>query len=162
MIGIRVQLPRPPRRPNSTLLSDRGYRGFRGAPRFRRLAWLLILVLVTGISSPGFASAVPCDATLVAVTHHHADGSVHSPVDRAGHDGAGAIADRNSGKIPHCPGCMHDAACAGACLGVAVLAATAERMMPASAAVWNSAASNVLLGIAPADAIDPPRTVLYS
>ena len=130
--------------------------------RLRRFAWLLILVLVAGLATPMLASAASCDTTPASITHTHSDGTVHSHAARAGHDGAGAAADRNSGKSSHCPGCMTDAACAISCLGLAVLPVTAEWTASPSAAAWNPAASHARPGVAPADDIDPPRAVLPS
>lgn len=126
---------------------------------FRRLAWLLILVLGTGLCTPMLASATPTSA---AMTHQHADGSVHSHGGRPVHAGIGKAADQSTGKSPHCPGCMTDAACAVSCLGLAVLPVTAEWTASPLAAAWNLAASTVLPGVAHPCDIDPPRTVLPS
>jgi hypothetical protein len=130
--------------------------------RLRRFAWLLILVLVTGLSMPVLASGAPCDMPPAAVTHTNADGAVRSHAARAGHDGAGAAADRSSGKSSHCPGCMTDAACAGSCLGLAVLPVTGEWATSTSAASWNLAAPHARAGVTPAGDIDPPRVILPS
>lgn len=130
--------------------------------RTRRLAWLLILVLVTGLTTPVLSTAAPQGATPAAITHQHADGSVHSHIVRVLHDGVRAGADGSSGKIPHCPECLTHAACAVSCLGLAVLPVTAVWVAVTSAAVWNPTASQLRPGIAPADDIDPPRTVLHS
>ena len=130
--------------------------------RLRRFAWLLILVLVTGLATPMLASAAPCDVGQAAVTHRHADGSVHSHAARHGHDGVSRSADRDLGKSPHCPGCMTDAACAISCLGFAVLPVTAEWTAYLSAALWYQGASHALPGVAPLGDIDPPRIVLPS
>jgi hypothetical protein len=130
--------------------------------RIRRFAWLLILVLVTGLAAPVLASAAPCDAAPAVSVHTHADGTVHSHAARVGHDGVGKAADRTSGKSSHCPGCLTDAACAVSCLGLAVLPVTADRAAPGAAAAWNPEASHVLPGVSPSGDIDPPRTVLRS
>ena len=130
--------------------------------RIRRSAWLLILVLVTGLATPMFASAAPCDAAPAVSTHTHADGTVHSHVARTAHEGVGKTADRTSGKSSHCPGCLTNAACAVSCLGLAVLPVTAEWAAPGSAAAWNPEASHVLPGVSPSGDIDPPRPVFRS
>lgn len=130
--------------------------------RLRRLAWLLILVLVAGLATPAFASAAALIEPPAALTHRHADGSVHSHGGRAGDNATIAAADRHSGKSPHCPGCMTDAACAVSCLGVAVLPVTLDRVAFPSAAPWSRAVSHALPGVAPAGDIDPPRPVLHS
>jgi len=131
---------------------------------FRRLAWLLILVLGTGLCTPVLASATPTSTTptSAAMTHQHSDGSVHSHGGRPGQDGVGKAANQSTGKSPHCPGCMTDAACAVSCLGLAVLPVTAEWTASPLAATWNLAASNVLPGVAHPCDIDPPRTLLHS
>ena len=130
--------------------------------RFRRFAWLLILILVTGLATPMFASAAPVEAIPVAMTHQHADGFVHSHGGQVGHGSASTSANRNSGNSPHCPGCLTDAACAVSCLGLAVLPFVAEWTVPPSVAAWNPAASSVRPGVAPMGDIDPPRPVLHS
>lgn len=130
--------------------------------RIRRFAWLLVLVLVTGLTMPMLASAAPCDSVPASKSHQHADGSVHNHASNARHAGFSTAGDRSSGKSSHCPGCLTDAACAVSCLGVAVLHATADWTAIPSTAVWGVVASTAPPGIAPAGDIDPPRTVLHS
>ena len=130
--------------------------------RLRRFVWLLILVLVTGLAMPMLASAAPCDAAPISVTHQHADGTVHSHSDKAEHSENSAAGNQDIGKAHHCPGCMTDAACAVSCLGLAVLPTTVGWTAFSSNATWNPVASNVRPGVAPADDIDPPRPVLHS
>lgn len=133
-----------------------------GLARMRRFAWFLILVLVTGLTMPMFASAAPCDTVPATVTHQHADRVIHSHSAKAGHDGISAAANRDSGKTHHCPGCMTDAACAVSCLGLAVLSDTVESIPVPATAAWNPVVSQARPGVAPAGDIDPPRPVLHS
>ena len=130
--------------------------------RLRRFAWLLMLVLVTGLGMPMLASAAPCDAAPTAVTHQHADGTAHSHLVRAEYGKVGASGNRDTGAPHHCPGCMTDAACAVSCLGLAVLPTTFDWAALSSTATWSPVVSHVRPGVAPADDIDPPRPVLHS
>lgn len=124
----------------------------------RRFAWLLILVLVTGLAMPVLASATPCAPAQAVSAHTHADGSTHSH----GNQGVGQASDSHPGKSHHCTDCVTGAACAVSCLGVAVLSMAATMTAPSSAAAWNTEASHVLPGVAPSGDIDPPRPVLHS
>ena len=128
----------------------------------RRFAWLLILVLVTGLFMPMLASAAPCDDTPGISTHTHADGTVHSHSVRTEQPGVGKAVDHDSGKASHCPGCMTNAACAVSCLGLAVLPVTVNSLPLSSATAWNPETTHVLPGVAPPGDIDPPRPVFRS
>lgn len=150
-VSVNSTFPVGPRYPERMVLS-----------RIRRFAWLLVLVLVAGLTMPMLASAAPCDTVPVSRTHGHADGSVHSHAPNAQHAGFGTPGDRSSEKSSHCPGCLIDAACAVSCLGVAVLHATADWTAMPSTAVWGVAAFSAPPGVAPAGDIDPPRTLLHS
>ena len=130
--------------------------------RVRRFAWLLILVLVTGLASPMLASAATCDAPPAAMTHQHADGSVHSHHVKSRHDRVGATANRNAGGSQHCQGCLTEALCAWSCLDVAVLPASLIWSPVASAAAWPLASVHAPSGVAPLGDIEPPRPVLRS
>ena len=128
----------------------------------RRFAWLLILVLVTGLAMPVLASATPCDSVQAVSAHTHADGSTHSHAIRIGNQGVGQAADRHPIKSHHCTDCLMGAACAVSCLGLAVLPVTSTIAAPSSAVSWNTEASHVLPSVAPSGDIDPPRPVLHS
>lgn len=128
----------------------------------RRLSWLLVLVLGTGLGTPLLATAAQGDATVGAVTHRHADGSVHSHGGIAGHNGAASAAGGNTRKPDHCKGCLTDAACAVSCLGMALLPATAEWRPISATAAWNPAAHPALPGVSPDGETDPPRPLFRS
>lgn len=127
----------------------------------RRFAWLLVLALVTGLTVPTLASAMPCDATPITMTHRHTDGTVHNHLVKAGYGRVNA-ASRNTAISPHCPGCMNDAACTMSCVGLAVLPHIAKLATFLSAATWSPVALLVRPGVGPADEIEPPRTILSS
>ena len=133
--------------------------------RFRRLAWVLALILLAGLAMPTFASMpdVGRQGILAPGVHVHADGSVHShakppapdAAQRSRLDGA-----KKPAKAPqHCPGCLSAAECAIACLGVGFL--PASLMLPANPArsAWITAAMPSLVGAVHADDLDPPRPV---
>lgn len=132
--------------------------------RFRRLAWVLVLVLLAGLAMPAFASVphIGRQGILAPGAHVHPDGSVHvhakPPVpdaaQRSHPDGA------KPAKAPlHCPGCLSAAECAIACLGVGLL--PASLMLPANPArsAWTAAAVPSPVGAVPAGDLDPPRPV---
>ena len=130
--------------------------------RIRNVAWLLVLVLVTGLTMPMLASAAPREATPPPHTHHHASGVEHTHSGKPGPDTATTPAHRTPGQSHHCPDCTTDAACALSCLGLAVLPITAQPTPSASIAVWSPTASNAPPGTPPHHDIDPPRPALNS
>lgn len=130
--------------------------------RKRRCAWLLILVFVTGLGAPVFASAAPGGPAPVAVTHQHAYRGAHSHVSAAIPVAAAMSAVRAGIKPPHCTDCLTNAACAISCLGVAILSGAMSWTAHVSAAIWVPGSPPVWSGFAPAGESDPPRPVLHS
>ena len=132
--------------------------------RFRRFAWMLVLVLVTGLAAPAFASALgTADGILPTLgAHVHSDGTVHVHAKPPAH-GKAQLSDPASAKptkaAHHCPGCLTTAECAIACLGVGLLPASVA--VPASPAgpAWIASAVPSPAGAALAGDLDPPRPV---
>lgn len=88
------------------------YRCAMRLARFRRLAWMLVLVLLTGLAPPAFASAPgTADGTFPKLgVHVHSDGTVHVHARPPAH-GKAQLSDPASAKPTkaphHCPGCLH-------------------------------------------------------
>lgn len=111
--------------------------------RFRRCAWLLVLVLVAGLGTPVFASGTAHQPTPGAVTHVHADGSVHRHAVGAAHGRDGAAVGGLAKQATHCPGCLMDAGWSP----------------PASPAAWTFPAAGTPVGVVLPGEADPPRPV---
>jgi len=141
------------------------YRCAMRLARFRRLAWVLALVLLAGLAMPALASVPDAGhrGVLAPGVHVHADGIVHvhgkpSAPDRAETSDSGGA---RPAKTPqHCPGCLTAAECAIACLGVGLL--PVSFMLPANPARsgWTIAAVPSPADATPAGDLDPPRPVL--
>jgi len=145
--------------PNSTPRRRGWYGQSMVLARFRRCAWLLVLVLVAGLGTPVFASGTAHQPTPGAVTHVHADGSVHRHAVGAAHGRDGAAVGGLAKQATHCPGCLMDADCAVSCLGMAVLPMDAGWSPPASPAAWTFPAAGTPVGVVPPGKADPPRPV---
>jgi len=144
--------------PNSTPRRRGWYGQSMVLARFRRCAWLLVLVLVAGLGTPVFASGTAHQPTHGTMTHVHADGSAHRHAVRAdGRDGAavGGLAKQTT----HCSGCLMDADCAVSCLGMAVLPMDAGWSLPAFTTAWTSPAAGTPVGVVLPGEADPPRPV---
>ena len=133
--------------------------------RLRRCAWLLALVLVTGLASPVLGAGSHCGPAPRPATHGHVDGSSHSHAAPSGHIGSGAAqggaTDGPTDRSWHCPGCL-TAACGLSCLGMAVLPAAIDWTPCASVNGWVAATAGAPTGVAPAGDIEPPRPVFVS
>lgn len=135
--------------------------------RLRRVAVMLVLVLLTGLALPAFAStlAQPVPARAArddAAMHVHADGTAHRhakpsrPVATQLADGGRAT----PATAPcHCPGCLTAAECALSCLGAAVLPVSVQLPAGPAACTWTAAPNPPLLAFVPAGDLDPPRPV---
>ncbi len=145
--------------PNSTARRRGRYGQGMVLARFRRCAWLLVLVLVAGLGTPAFASGTAHQPTPGTVSHVHADGSAHRHAVRAAHGWDGATVAGLVKQPSHCPGCLMDADCAVSCLGMAVLPMDAGWLPPASPAAWTSPATGTPVGVVPLGEADPPRPV---
>ena len=132
--------------------------------RFRRLAWVLVLVLLAGLASPAFASLPDAGqgAAVAPVAHVHADGTAHvhaRPPASDGEKAAAQVGTKPTKAPPHCPGCLSAADCAISCLGMGLLPAlTAMPAGPARVA-WTASATPAPVGASPAGDLDPPRPV---
>jgi len=128
--------------------------------RLRRCAWLLVLVLGAGLSSP--LLAIAREPVTSVQTHIHDDGSTHSHRLQPGQVADGPADGGSTGPSHHCPGCLTDATCAVSCLGVAVLPTALEWSAFTSGVTWNATTASLRLGVAPSGDPDPPRPVLRS
>ncbi len=140
------------------------YRCAMRLARFRRLAWMLVLVLLAGLAMPAFASMpdVGRPGILASGTHVHADGSVHVHGKPPAPDAAQRLhpGGAKPAKAPqHCPGCLSAAECAIACLGVGLLPASLVLPAHSARSAWTAAAVPSPAGSAPAGDLDPPRPV---
>ena len=131
--------------------------------RLRRCAWVLILVLLTGVSLPVLASAAPGRSANhgehATMTHVHADGTVHSHAEPRKPQAVGVgLADSNE-RRSHCPCCLMDAACVLSCFGVVVMPPLADWTPSPTNTSWLFAAAGLPLGVAPPGDLDPPRPV---
>jgi len=126
---------------------------------FRRLTWVLVLVLLAGPAMPAFASMpdVGHQGVLAPGVHVHADSTAHVHVKLSAPDGA-PISDCGGvrpGKAPqHCPGCVTVAGCAVACLGIGLLPVPLVLPAPARSA-WTAAAVASPAGAVPTGDLGP-------
>lgn len=131
--------------------------------RLRRCAWVLILVLLTGVSLLVLASAAPGRSmghgARATVTHVHADGTVHSHAAPGKPRAAGVGLTGSSERPSHCPCCLTDATCALSCFGVAVMPTFADWTPWPMNTSWLFAAAELPSGVAPSGDLDPPRPV---
>lgn len=155
-------------RARSTAMPGGAYRPTMLLARLRRFAIMLVLVMLTGLAVPAFAStlAQPAPARAdggAAAMHVHADGTVHShakPAQATGQQAAQA-GHVTPAKAPcHCPGCLTAAECALSCLGAAVLPASVQLPGGSAAKSWTAAPDWPSLAFVPASDLDPPRLVL--
>ena len=145
----------------STISARRTYLAGMGLARFRRFAWMLLLVLSAGLGTPALASMFEAAAASPHPgSHVHADGSVHANHGASSNDGVQAPDASKQAKSPaHCPGCLTAAECAVSCFGVGVLPASVA--VPANLApqAWSTALLSEPAGVSPFGDLDPPRPV---
>ncbi len=129
--------------------------------RLRHAAWVLVLVLATGLASPVFATNAPHPLVQdpAATVHTHADGTSHSHAVVAGEDAANPLATGQTQRSYPCPGCLTGAACAMSCLGVALLPVSLGWEPPAVRQSWAMLALSVPDGVGPPGDLNPPRPV---